>query len=245
MLVSGHAGSDPQSLIHYLLSKASRTPGRNGNSRRGAACCGPPEGVRPARLCESQEQSIHSPPMTIRFGLRAPGVGRRPSAHARRFYEPQKHGPKHNQKLAPNLSGSACRPLPRAASPLGEQAGDPKGSQEFSPIHRLNFARFAASGDCNELRQVAVRRVGWRRTARLSESQKLDSKHSLIHHPNLSPLLGPARLENRLRFSSPKTGTTQSSHQFSASCRPHCGSALAPPRFRAPGEILSKRASTF
>ena len=126
MLVSGHAGSDPQSLIHYLLSKASRTPGRNGNSRRGGACCGPPEGVRSARLCESQEQSIHSPPMTIRFGLRAPGVGRRPSAHARRFYEPQKHGPKHNQKLAPNLSGSACRPLPRAAKPLGNKAGDLK-----------------------------------------------------------------------------------------------------------------------
>ena len=33
-LVSGHAGSDPQSLIHYLFSKAGRTPGRNGNSQR-------------------------------------------------------------------------------------------------------------------------------------------------------------------------------------------------------------------
>ncbi len=210
MLVSGHAGSDPQSLIHYLLSKASRTPGRNGNSRRGAACCGPPEGVRPARLCESQEQSIHSPPMTIRFGLRAPGVGRRPSAQARRFYEPQKHGPKHNQKLAPNLSGSACRPLPRAASPLGEQAGDPKGSQEFSPIHRLNFARFATSGECNELRRVAVRRAGWRRTARLKEPQKLGPKQS----PNPSPTLSPARRENRLRFSRPKQTQPQARPSF-------------------------------
>ncbi len=30
---------------------------------------------------------------SVGFGLRAPGVGRRPSAQARRFYEPQKHGP--------------------------------------------------------------------------------------------------------------------------------------------------------
>ncbi len=33
--------------------------------------------------------------------------------------------------------------------------------------------QFAASGECNELRRVAVRRVGWQRTARLCESQKL------------------------------------------------------------------------
>ena len=49
--------------------------------------------------------------------------------------------------------------------------------------------QFAASGECNELRRVAVRRVGWRRTARLKEPQAF----SLIHRPNsvgfgLSPI---------------------------------------------------------
>ena len=41
--------------------------------------------------------------------------------------------------------------------------------------------------------------------------------------------LGPARRENRLRFSRPKNSTVQSSLQFSAPCPPHCGSAFAPP----------------
>ncbi len=44
-------------------------------------------------------------------------------------------------------------------------------------------------------------------------------------------MLGAARLENRLRFSSPKNNTAQSSPQFSAPCQPHCGSAFAPPLF--------------
>ena len=60
----------------------------------------------------------------------------------------------------------------------------------------VSCRQFAASGECNELRRVAVRRMGWRRTARLSESQK--------HSQQFSSPLGPARRENRLRFSRPK-----------------------------------------
>ena len=44
-----------------------------------------------------------------------------------------------------------------------------------------HHGKFAASGECNELRRVAVRRVGWRRTARLCESQKQQP----IHRPRL------------------------------------------------------------
>ncbi len=50
--------------------------------------------------------------MTVRFGLRAPRVGRRLSAQARRFYEPQKHGQQlglnHDQKFSPILLSSGC-----------------------------------------------------------------------------------------------------------------------------------------
>ncbi len=99
--------------------------------------------------------------MTVRFGLRAPRVGRRPSAQARRFYEPQKH----------NL-----------------------------------FAR----------------------------GPKLNKKHHPIH----SPLLGPARLENRFRFSSLKNNRSPKFapilRPVSASLRLRCRSAT----FSSPAAIL-------
>ncbi len=59
----------------------------------------------------------------------------------------------------------------------------------------------------------------------------LGPKPGKKHCPNPNPMLGAARLENRLRFSSPKNNTAQSRTQFSAPCPPHCGSAVAPPRF--------------
>ena len=43
-------------------------------------------------------------------------------------------------------------------------------SQEFGPF--VSFKLFAASGDATELARVAVRRVGWWRTARPVGSQK-------------------------------------------------------------------------
>ena len=51
----------------------------------------------------------------VRAAASGPGIEDAP-LHARRFYEPQK------RHLF--LTASACRPLPRAAKPLGEQAGD-------------------------------------------------------------------------------------------------------------------------
>ncbi len=40
-------------------------------------------------------------------------------------------------------------------------------------------------------------------------------------------------------FRARKTDTVQSSPQFSASCQPHCGSAVAPPRLPSPAAILA------
>ena len=53
---------------------------------------------------------------SVGFGLRAPRVGRRPSAQARRFYEPQKH----DQQLGPThrpFITTFCRVRPVAHPP--------------------------------------------------------------------------------------------------------------------------------
>ena len=109
-----------------------------------------------------------------------------------------------------------CR-VRAARSPGGPKAQRASPAVLQTALLALSLQLFAASGECNELRRVAIRRVGWRRTARLKEPQKLGPKQAPTHHPNLSPML------------SPKNSTTQSSPQFSAPCPPHCGSAFAPP----------------
>ena len=60
----------------------------------------------------------HSPPF-FGFGLRAPGVGQRPSAQARRFYEPQKHSIfLSDSSSAPPRAANASL-SPRTAIPVG------------------------------------------------------------------------------------------------------------------------------
>ncbi len=61
---------------------------------------------------------------SVGFGLRAPGVGRRPSAQARRFYEPQKHGPfvlgaPPPRRCLRALRSGSLYPNKRPAIPLG------------------------------------------------------------------------------------------------------------------------------
>ena len=122
-------------LPYFCLTLAGRTPGRHSNSRRGTACCGPPEGRRPARAPLKGRKSLgnSSPPFTVHDcqvrAARSPGG---PKA--------QRAGPavlrtaKARSTARPNpppvyhhiLSGSACRPSPRAAKPLGDRAGDLK-----------------------------------------------------------------------------------------------------------------------
>ena len=69
---------------------------------------------------------------------------------------------------------------PKPHSGLGDKVGDlwVAKATHHSPPHSWKCVlnqqqQFAASGECNELRRVAARRVGWRRTARLKEPQKL------------------------------------------------------------------------
>ena len=53
-----------------------------------------------------------APPNSFGFGPRAPGVGQRPSAQARRFYEPQRH----DQQLGPARRGPKNSPVLRPVS---------------------------------------------------------------------------------------------------------------------------------
>ncbi len=102
-----------------------------------------------------------------------------------------------------------CRVRPRRAphAPLKRR---PRRGRRFCES-RYSLSTYNSSPPAessNELRRVAARRVGWRRTARPKGSQeqcpKPGQQLSPIHCPNLSPMLSPARRENRLRFSRPK-----------------------------------------
>ncbi len=68
----------------------------NSPPRGVAADCATLKGRKSTTNGSAQSQA-NSSPHSVGFGLRAPRVGRRPSAQARRFYEPQKHHPIHHQ----------------------------------------------------------------------------------------------------------------------------------------------------
>ncbi len=140
---------------------------------------------------------------SVGFGLRAPRVGRRPSAQARRFYEPQKQSPFTASILRNAFSAATSeerilrprRPVKDAVRPLR--------------IRGLRADR------CHE--DLAIR-------SRPKTCQKLPNPPPL---PN--PKLGPARQENRIRFSrlknkhSPKLAPVL--RPVSASLRLRCRSA--------------------
>ena len=112
--------------------------------------------------------------MTVRFGLRAPRVGRKPSAQARRFYEPQKHSSFNYSNSARFVLGA-----PPRAGAFGHSdwaASTPIRGRRFLSEPRYSLSTYSSSPPAessNELRQVTAHRVGWRRTARLKEPQKL------------------------------------------------------------------------
>ncbi len=116
------------------------------------------------------------------------------------------------------------------------QARRPKGRTSTAPIHRLKLSGSGCRPPPERLRRWATR-PAVRRTA----ETELHSSPPCLHSPP------PARsgAKTGYGFRAGRTSTAQSTAQFSDPCTPHCGSAFAPPRFRAPGEILSKRASTF
>ncbi len=141
---------------------------------------GRPRGTRPARLCESQEQSTHSPP---------------------------------------SLSGSVCRPSPRAVKPLGDKAGDsanratrfqPKARPKAKPKARPSSPpRVSLTAAPLSLRRISVARWDF-----------------------ISILLTAKRVKSLFR----RTGDGVFAHGRVFPRAILCSRA---------GEILSKRASTF
>ena len=141
--------------------------------------CGPTPGVAPARATQRVAKvwvtvRPHSPSMTVRFGLRAPRVGRRPSAQARRFYEPQKQRPfvlgrsqrRTNNKAeaaskrrcaSPPHPGAAGRPLTRepsySLSPQIPARAQPKACPSSPPRVRLTAAPLSLRHVCRRPRQ--------------------------------------------------------------------------------------------
>ena len=55
--------------------------------------------------------------------------------------------------------------------------------------------------------------------------------------PKSKPHARPSAAGKPTTVFPPKIGTSPNSPQFSAPCQPHCGSAVAPPRFRAPARF--------
>ncbi len=107
-------------------------------------------GVRPARLCEPQRLGPVLHPNSVEFGPRAPGVGRRPSAQARRPLRSQEHSPftvLRNSSSARPPRAAKASPSPRTAIPHGIAllALSPKPSQKQSPKHAPVFRPVSAS----------------------------------------------------------------------------------------------------
>ncbi len=109
----------------------------------------PRGGVRPARPKGSQKQQPIHLLNSFVFGPRAPGVGQRPSAQARRFYEPQKHAP---------FCGVCFRPQP-AENEDGAQAeyfGPPHPEAAGRPLSRgLSYSLSTQSKDQSTITSTA------------------------------------------------------------------------------------------
>ncbi len=94
----------------------------------------------------------------------------------------------------------------------------------------------------NELRRVAARRVGWRRTARPKGSQEQCPSPANSSAQSTAQISAPcsARRGGKTDYGFPtrRTGTAQNPAQFSAPCPPHCGYAVAPPHSRRPQQFL-------
>ena len=120
----------------------------------------------------------------------------------------------------PNLLGSACLPSPpEAATQLGRQGrrfGEPQKHSQF---------------------------VCGRSQRRTNIKAEAASKRRCASPPH--PGAAGRPLTRGLSYSLAAQSTAKSTAQSTAPCPPHCGSADAPPLFRAPGGILSKHACEF
>ncbi len=202
-----------------------RAPGRNGNSRRvsGGLRASRGEASGPSDPKGRKSNNLF-PPKAVGFGL-SPIPRSRYAAWATRL-APLRVAEAPHPFTAPF---SEVRPRRAPHAPLKRRSRRERRFLTESRYSLLTYSSSPPAESSNELRRVAVRRVGWRRTARLKEPQELGPKPgqqlSPIHCPNLSPMLGPARHENRLRFSCPKSRHGPKHYPVSASLRLRCRSA--------------------
>ena len=107
--------------------------------RRIARAEASPSGGPQLTLLRAPQVSVRlAMPYSFWFGLRAPRVGRRPSAQARRFYEPQKH----DQQLGPTQHENRLR------FSCPKNSHSPKPSPVLRPVSaslRLRFRSAAFS----------------------------------------------------------------------------------------------------
>ena len=188
--------------------------------------CVPPG--RPTRLAM---------PNSFEFGPRALRMGQRPSAQARRFYEPQKHSIfLSDSSSAPPRAANASL-SPRTAIPVGialfafglsgsPPTGKQPNLQKCNCLSGLKPAGPKTSiASCGPPRSEASARA----TLRVAEAQPKARPKSQIQPTD--PFSAQRGGKTVTGFPSRKTGTAQSPAQFSAPCPHHCGSAVDPPRF--------------
>ena len=129
-------------------------------------------------------------------GQRGPHKHREVAALRRGGFGPRDpKGRRSNNSFISSILSCSSRALRGWAERPSAQARQPQRVARALPHH----GKFAASGECNELRRVAVRRRGWRRTARLKEPQKQYPIHRPILRSSSSGAPPGARLRRSLR----------------------------------------------
>ena len=151
-------------------------------------------------------------PHSVGFRLRAPGVGRRPSA--------RRPGGSKNRKSTTHSTAPILRGAFSAAA-SGERIRSVSGI--FRP---------SASG--------AAGRPLTRGLSYSLSAQSMTNKFSPTHRPSQAPSSAQRGSKTVTDFRARRTVTAHSSSQFSAPCPPHCGSAVAPPRLPSPAGISSR-----
>ena len=156
-LVSGHAGSDPQSLIHYLFSKAGRTPGRNGNSQRASGVLRAARGEAfSPRDPKGRKSSVNSSPRFCRVRpvahppRGAPRLGDKAGGSKNRAIRSRPIAVRHQRRAA--TSSDELQPSPCRGGGLRNPKGR-RSSAQLSKIrlgtqsfHRSNSVRFVLGG---------------------------------------------------------------------------------------------------
>ena len=215
-----------QSLPYFCLTLAGRTPGRNSNSWRGAACCGPPEGRRPARATQRVAEAPHN---FLNFGL-SPTPPRRsaPGRQGRRFYEPQKQ-----HFLYYPIRWVRPRRAPHA--PLMRR---PCRGRRFRTESRYSLS---AQIPAQSSAQRGAKTGNGFRTRRTSAAQS-SPQFSVPCQPHCGSACAPPRLPSPAAILAGLASANRQNMPVQAGGRQ---SFCAPLFFRAPWEILSKHASAF